>query len=206
MIQALDDLRKPVLAVDVPSGLAADSGASTGAVLRARCTITYIGVNRGLLTGIGPVCTGELLFDDLGVEARVHDAIAAPVWRPAPADLARWLPRRAPDGYKKTYGHVLVIGGDHGFGGAPMMTAQGPAMPAPGWSAWPPGASTWRRCWRVSRRSWPGRWTAWRIWRRCWSRPRWWRWARAWAGTPGAGPCWKRPWTAACPWWWTPMP
>ncbi len=125
LIQALDDLRKPVLAVDVPSGLAADSGASTGAVLRAGCTITYIGVNRGLLTGIGPVCTGELLFDDLGVEARVHEAIAAPVWRPAPADLARWLPRRAPDGYKKTYGHVLVIGGDHGFGGAPMMTAQG---------------------------------------------------------------------------------
>ncbi|MBL7250602.1 NAD(P)H-hydrate dehydratase [Alloalcanivorax marinus] len=124
LILALDALRKPVLAVDVPSGLAADTGASTGAVLHARCTLTYIGVNRGLLTGIGPVCTGELLFDDLGVDERVHARIDAPVWRPTPADLRRALPRRARDGYKKTYGHVLVIGGDHGFGGAPMMTAQ----------------------------------------------------------------------------------
>ena len=124
LIEALNALGKPVLAVDVPSGLAADTGASTGAVLHAQCTLTYIGVNRGLLTGIGPVCTGELLFDDLGVEERVYARIDEPVWRPTPADLRRALPRRARDGYKKTYGHVLVIGGDHGFGGAPMMTAQ----------------------------------------------------------------------------------
>lgn len=124
LIEALDRLGKPVLAVDVPSGLAADSGASTGAVLHATCTLTFIGVNRGLLTGIGPVCTGELLFDGLGVERRVHQRIDDPVWRPTPADRAHWLPPRRRDGYKKTYGHVLVIGGDHGFGGAPMLTAQ----------------------------------------------------------------------------------
>ncbi|HCQ34334.1 MAG TPA: NAD(P)H-hydrate epimerase, partial [Alcanivorax sp.] len=66
VIEALDRLGKPVLALDVPSGLNADTGAPAGAVLSADCTITFIGVNRGLLTGAGPVHSGELLFDDLG--------------------------------------------------------------------------------------------------------------------------------------------
>ncbi|MEP5050305.1 MAG: NAD(P)H-hydrate epimerase, partial [Alloalcanivorax venustensis] len=51
VIEALDRLGKPVLALDVPSGLNADTGAPAGAVLSADCTITFIGVNRGLLTG-----------------------------------------------------------------------------------------------------------------------------------------------------------
>lgn len=124
LIEALDALGKPVLAVDVPSGLSADSGASTGAVLHAVCTITFIGVNRGLLTGAGPVCTGELYFHDLGVDGRIQRRIDDPVWRPTSADRARWLPPRARDAHKGRFGHVLVIGGDHGFGGAALMSAR----------------------------------------------------------------------------------
>lgn len=124
LIEALDGLGKPVLAVDIPSGLSADSGVCTGAVLHAACTLTFIGVNRGLLTGEGPACTGELLFDDLGVDRRVHRAITDPLWRPTPGDRARWLPPRRRDAHKGRFGHVLVIGGDHGFGGAALMSAR----------------------------------------------------------------------------------
>ncbi|ASK35432.1 NAD(P)H-hydrate dehydratase [Alloalcanivorax mobilis] len=124
LIEALNGLGKPVLAVDVPSGLCADSGASSGALLRADCTLTFIGVNRGLLTGDGPACTGELWFDDLGVPARLHRHIDAPVWRPTPADRRHWLPARRRDAHKGHFGHVLVVGGDHGFAGAPLMSAQ----------------------------------------------------------------------------------
>src|SRR5699024_2445790 len=100
LIEALDRLGKPVLAVDVPSGLSADSGAAGGAVLHAICTLTFIGVNRGLLTGDGPACCGELLFDDLGVPARLHDRIERPLWRPVAADGRRWLPARRRDAHK----------------------------------------------------------------------------------------------------------
>ncbi len=127
LLQALDALGKPVLALDVPSGLSADSGASAGAVLSADCTITFIGVNRGLLTGVGPCHSGQLVFSGLNVDEAVYQAIPGPVWRPTPLDLRRWLPRRRRDGHKGHYGHVLVIGGDHGFAGAPSMSAQAAA-------------------------------------------------------------------------------
>jgi len=127
LIQALDDLNKPVLALDLPSGLNADSGAPAGAVLGAQCTITFIGVNRGLLTGGGPVYCGELVFDDLGVDRPVYAQIDRPIWRPTPARLRQWLPRRHRDAHKGHFGHVLVVGGDHGFAGAPLMTAQAAA-------------------------------------------------------------------------------
>ena len=127
VIEALDRLGKPVLALDVPSGLNADTGAPAGAVLSADCTITFIGVNRGLLTGAGPVHSGELLFDDLGVDRPVYQHIDRPVWRPTPARLRHWLPPRRRDAHKGHFGHVLVVGGDHGFAGAPLMTAQAAA-------------------------------------------------------------------------------
>lgn len=127
LIEALDGLGKPVLALDVPSGLNADTGAPAGAVLSADCTITFIGVNRGLLTGTGPVHSGELLFDDLGVDRPVYQQVDAPVWRPTPARLRQWLPPRRRDAHKGHFGHVLVVGGDHGFAGAPLMTAQAAA-------------------------------------------------------------------------------
>ena len=135
LIQALERLGKPVLAVDVPSGLSADSGAAGGAVLRAVCTLTFIGVNRGLLTGDGPGCTGQLLFDDLGVPARIYHHIERPLWRPTVADGRRWLPLRRRDAHKGHFGHVLVIGGDHGFGGAALMSAQAAARCGAGQSA-----------------------------------------------------------------------
>ena len=127
LIEALEGLCKPVLALDVPSGLNADTGAQAGAVLSAHCTITFIGVNRGLLTGAGPVHSGELLFDDLGVDRPVYQHIDRPVWRPTPARLRQWLPPRRRDAHKGHFGHVLVVGGDHGFAGAPLMTAQAAA-------------------------------------------------------------------------------
>ncbi|QVL43402.1 MAG: NAD(P)H-hydrate dehydratase [Alcanivorax sp.] len=127
LIEALDRLGKPVLALDVPSGLNADTGAPAGAVLSAACTITFIGVNRGLLTGAGPVHSGDLVFDDLGVDRPVYQQVEGPVWRPTPDRLRQWLPPRRRDAHKGHFGHVLVVGGDHGFAGAPLMTAQAAA-------------------------------------------------------------------------------
>ncbi|WP_290524073.1 NAD(P)H-hydrate dehydratase [Alcanivorax sp.] len=127
LIAALDDLPVPRLALDIPSGLSADTGMPLGAVLRADITCTFIGLKRGLLTAQGPVHTGILCFFDLQVPRDVYQQVPADVSVPTPDRLLEVLSPRDLDGHKGRYGHVLVIGGDHGFPGAPIMSAQAAA-------------------------------------------------------------------------------
>lgn len=127
LLAGLDALPVPRLALDIPSGLNADTGMPLGAVLRADLTCTFIGMKRGLLTGQGPVFAGELLFFDLQVPRSVYQQVSPDCRVPVPEELPAALPGRAADGHKGCYGHVLVVGGDHGFPGAAIMTAQAAA-------------------------------------------------------------------------------
>ena len=61
----------PVLSIDIPTGLNADSGAEMGTAIRADLTITYIALKTGLFTGAGPECSGLLRFDNLQVPPNV---------------------------------------------------------------------------------------------------------------------------------------
>jgi NAD(P)H-hydrate epimerase len=90
----------PVLALDIPSGLNADTGAVAGVVVQAQITIPYIALKRGLLTGRGP--------------------------------LLPLLAPRAADAHKGDFGHVMVIGGDTGYGGAALMAAEAAARTGAG--------------------------------------------------------------------------
>lgn len=127
LIEAINQAGVPVLALDIPSGLSADSGAAPGAVVRADHTITFIGIKRGLLTGEGPALTGALHFDDLRVPQQVYDAVAPDCVRPTlEGFLTQRQPRRA-TAHKGLFGHVLVIGGDHGYAGAAVLAAQAAA-------------------------------------------------------------------------------
>lgn len=117
----------PVLALDVPSGLCADTGAPLGPAVRADVTVTFIGVKRGLLTGRAADHTGELLFSDLDVPAAAYSGPRSPV--PAAAridinDVAACLPPRRPSAHKGCFGRVLVVGGDRGMGGAALLAAE----------------------------------------------------------------------------------
>ncbi len=127
LLTALDAMAVPRLALDIPSGLGADTGMPLGAVLSADLTCTFIGLKRGLLTGEGPVHSGELRFFDLQVDRDVYNQVPPDCRVPMSGDLHALLPPRRADGHKGNYGHVLVIGGDHGFAGAPVMSAQAAA-------------------------------------------------------------------------------
>lgn len=118
-IEAINAAGKPVLSIDLPSGISADSGATLGTAVRADVTITFIGEKLGLHTGAGVDHTGEVVFDDLGVPAAVYDdAAGIPVLSPPP-------PLRRPrSGHKNRFGHVLVIGGDRGMGGAVLLAGE----------------------------------------------------------------------------------
>jgi hydroxyethylthiazole kinase-like uncharacterized protein yjeF len=68
-IEAINNSRLPVLAVDLPSGLCSDTGAVLGACVDADLTVTFIGRKHGLVIGEGPAHCGTVLFDSLGVSS-----------------------------------------------------------------------------------------------------------------------------------------
>jgi len=130
MIDVLNQHRLPVLAIDIPSGLHADSGRVLGHALQAAATISFIGLKQGLFTGQGPGCCGDVYFDDLQVPAEVYKGIPVAAWRIDYASLnaARdTLAPRSRTAHKGDYGHVLVIGGDQGMAGAVRLAAEAAA-------------------------------------------------------------------------------
>ncbi len=127
VIDAVNASGKPVLALDIPSGLHADTGQVLGTAVKAGHTITFIGLKQGMHTGSGPEFCGRVHFQDLSVPGEVYQAVA-----PA-SRLITWrsqrhpLGRRPRHGHKGHYGHVLVVGGDYGYAGAVRMTAEAAA-------------------------------------------------------------------------------
>ncbi|MDY6815109.1 MAG: NAD(P)H-hydrate dehydratase [Pseudomonadota bacterium] len=123
----------PVLAVDVPSGLNATTGFAAGDVVRATMTVTFIGLKSGLFTGQGPAVCGEVVFDSLGTENDIGASGQSPVARLCSwGAVGRWLPERAANAHKGRFGHVLIIAGDRGFGGAGLMAAEAAARSGAG--------------------------------------------------------------------------
>ncbi len=126
-IAAINAAGVPVLALDIPSGLCADSGAELGDAVRATATVTFIGVKRGLLTGSGPACCGDVVFDDLAVPSEIYEGLEPAAWRLDCTRLRGKLRRRSPDAHKGHFGHVLVVGGELGMAGAVRLAAEAAA-------------------------------------------------------------------------------
>ncbi len=127
LINAINAQSAPVLALDLPSGLNADSGATPGVAVQADYTLSFIGLKKGLLTGRGPGLVGHLRVDDLGLPAVLFACVPAAAKVLKAEQLAHWLPRRARDANKGSFGHVLVVGGDEGYGGAVRLAAEAAA-------------------------------------------------------------------------------
>ncbi len=113
----------PVVALDIPSGLLAQTGATPGAVIHASHTVTFIALKPGLLTGKARDVVGKLHHNALGLESWLagQDTLVS---RYDPAQLTRWLPPRRPTSHKGDHGRLVIIGGDHGTAGAIRMTGE----------------------------------------------------------------------------------
>ena len=120
-IERVNAASVPVYALDIPSGLNADTGACMGNAVRADATITFIGLKRGLFTAEGPEFCGEILFSDLETPAGIRAEVGAEARLIRHEEVMRSLPARARDAHKGRYGHVLVIGGDYGYQGAAIL-------------------------------------------------------------------------------------
>ncbi len=126
-IEALNAHPADIFALDIPSGLHADTGAILGVAIHAAATITFIGLKQGLFTGQGPACCGDVHFTDLDVPPDIYPALHPASWRYAGDDLPMLLPRRSRSAHKGYFGHVLVIGGDLGLAGAARMAGEAAA-------------------------------------------------------------------------------
>ncbi len=126
-IAAVNDSAVPVLAVDIPSGLQADTGRVMGAAIAAAATVTFIGLKRGLFTGRGPALCGSVHFDDLQVPPDIYSEVRSSAARYCGEDRPQLLPPRPRDAHKGHHGHVLVVGGDHGMAGAVRMAGEAAA-------------------------------------------------------------------------------
>lgn len=113
----------PCLALDIPSGLCADTGRLWGAAVRADLTVTFIALKLGLFTGAGPDQVGELCFADLQADAALCAAAPAMAQRLTAGNLQR-LPARPRTAHKGACGRLLVVGGERGYGGAALLAAQ----------------------------------------------------------------------------------
>jgi len=123
-IAAINAAGRPVVAVDIPSGLHADNGHVLGAAVRADLTVTFIGRKVGCHLAAGPDHTGDILFDDLGVPLATYDG-EVPVLRLLdPATVKAVLPKRPRIAHKGRHGHVLVVGGAEGMGGAVRLAGE----------------------------------------------------------------------------------
>jgi len=121
-----------VLAVDVPSGLDSTRGTVSGASIRADVTVTFIALKAGLFTGAGPECCGRLAFESLDTDEWADEWVMesgqAPLARRVDwSVMASSLPRRPANAHKGRFGHVLVVAGERGFGGAGIMAAESAA-------------------------------------------------------------------------------
>lgn len=132
LIQQINRSHRPVLAVDIPSGLCSDTGAVLGVAVRAELTVTFIALKQGLLTHEGVDHCGDIRFDGLLLPDEVYEEISPSAFRTDRDDLAKLLPPRRRSSHKGLFGHVLVIGGDHGMGGAALMAAEAAARSGAG--------------------------------------------------------------------------
>ncbi|NMB46976.1 MAG: NAD(P)H-hydrate dehydratase [Firmicutes bacterium] len=123
VISLVNDLDKPVLAIDVPSGLDASTGAVVGACIRACITVTLAAPKVGLFVYPGANYVGHLRVANIGIPPQVLEA-AGPGALLNASLVKTLLPPRPHDGHKGTFGHVLILAGSVGMTGAASLAAR----------------------------------------------------------------------------------
>ena len=119
-VNCIKQSKLPVIAIDIPSGLNADTGNVMGCAVKADVSVSFIALKQGMFTGEAAEYCGRIVYSSLGITDDVFNAFPAAVKR---IDSFK-LPKRHRCSHKGHYGHVLVVGGDVGFSGAINLAAE----------------------------------------------------------------------------------
>ncbi|MGM0482162.1 MAG: NAD(P)H-hydrate dehydratase [Pseudomonadota bacterium] len=123
-VEAVNESALPVLAVDAPSGISADTGAVLGCAIQANWTVTMIARKRGLYTSAGRQYCGEVVLADLDVGQYFLQQQTSDWQLVQDDDCQAWLGQRAAHSHKGDFGHVLLVGGQPGMPGAMVLASQ----------------------------------------------------------------------------------
>jgi NAD(P)H-hydrate epimerase len=134
IIQKINSSGKPVVSIDIPSGLETDTGQAEGAVVQAHFTVSFVLPKYGLLVYPGAKYAGELTVAELGTPPSLIEKSDIQIFSTEQPEIAAWLPRRIEgrDVNKGTFGHVMVFAGSRGFAGAPTLVAESAARTGAG--------------------------------------------------------------------------
>ena len=121
LVEQVNQLHLPTLALDIPSGLQADSGIALGTTIRATHTVSFIGLKPGLFTGDGPDYCGQIHLRSLGLDNLFPTAEGFLLEQAYVAKLLKPRPRNS---HKALFGSVGVIGGASGMSGAALLAAR----------------------------------------------------------------------------------
>ena len=124
IIEHINHTNIPVMSLDCPSGLEVDTGKQLGCSVKADTTITFIAPKLGLYTYQGVASSGDVIVDDLQFPANSFEQVSPVAKIVSNQEINPLLPKRCRSSHKGNYGHVLVIGGDYGMGGAVRMAAE----------------------------------------------------------------------------------
>jgi NAD(P)H-hydrate epimerase len=125
VIEAINSSGTPVLAVDIASGLSADTGAPCGTAVRAAATVTFGQAKIGQLVHPGLELTGALEVADIGIPPDALAAVGPQTTLLEEGEMGALLPSRPRNAHKGTFGHVLVVAGSRGKLGAALLATEG---------------------------------------------------------------------------------
>ena len=123
IIEFINNLKKPVFAVDIPSGLNSETGVPRGVCIKADATATFAFAKPGHFLFPGAYYTGELKIVDIGIPAHIARQVNPEQYLLTRDFICNSVLQRAPDAHKGTSGHLLVIAGSTGKTGAAALTA-----------------------------------------------------------------------------------
>lgn len=126
-LQAIEWLNRqtsPVVAVDISSGVDASTGQLLGTAVNADLTVSFAFAKIGQVSYPGAGLAGELVVVDIGVPEQVAEQTSADCLLIDAAEGKLLLPVRSQNGHKGTFGHLLVVAGSTGKGGAAVMAAE----------------------------------------------------------------------------------
>jgi len=118
LINSVNRAEGPVVSVDIPSGISADTGEVMGSAVMANLTVTFGLPKRGHLLNPGREYTGRLFVEDIGFPPELTRGSGFEISLIERNDASSLIPSRHSDSHKGTYGHVLVVGGSKGKTGA----------------------------------------------------------------------------------------
>jgi ADP-dependent NAD(P)H-hydrate dehydratase / NAD(P)H-hydrate epimerase len=136
LVEWMNVVDAPIVAVDIPTGIHGDTGEVLGSAVRADRTVTMAALKTGMLIGDGPEHCGTIEIAEIGIPQDVLVSIATAQksgFATTDETAAALLPRRARDAYKYNSGVVLVIAGSEGMSGAAVLASRAAARMGAGY-------------------------------------------------------------------------